>query len=156
MSDAFKPKAAGGDDRHLRRAERAGALLFVYGTLMPDVDADMGQAQRARLNAAADVVGPARISGRLFDFGAHPAAVLTDEPDRTVSGVLLALHRPATTWRWLDPYESIRGAPEADDYRRVSTIAELSDGRRARAWVYDFVASLRATRPIESGVWRPR
>ena len=139
----------------LRRAERTGALLFVYGTLIPDVAASMGTAQRSRLIASADKVGQARISARLYDFGAHPAAVLTGEHDRYVYGVLLALHRPQTTWCWLDPYESIRGAPVFDDYRRVVTMAELEDGTRVRTWVYDFVASLRDAEFIETGRWLP-
>ncbi|MEL6297216.1 MAG: gamma-glutamylcyclotransferase family protein [Pseudomonadota bacterium] len=131
-------------------------LLFVYGTLMPDVASRMGVAQRKRLAAQSQRVCQAVVRGVLYDFGPHPALQLTGAPGDQVHGVLLALDRPATTFQWLDPYESIRGAPGFDLYARVLAPVELERGACAVAWIYDYVAPIREARRIETGRWSPR
>ena len=50
-------------------------LLFVYGTLMSHASSEMGRRERAQLDAAGRIVGPAFVTGQLFDLGAYPGFV---------------------------------------------------------------------------------
>ena len=69
-------------------------LLFVYGTLMSTATGAMGRGPRARLDRASRILGPASVTGHLYDLGRYPGLVLKapgGAPSGTVFGELREL-----------------------------------------------------------------
>jgi gamma-glutamylcyclotransferase (GGCT)/AIG2-like uncharacterized protein YtfP len=125
--------------------------LFVYGTLMIASMHPMA----ARLAGESRVVGPATVAGRLYDFGAYPGAVTSDNLDERVHGLVVRLTYPKRTLPWLDGYE---GASTDDfeprAYRRVVVPVRLLSGRRIDAWMYCYRGDLSRARRLPSGHYR--
>ncbi len=119
--------------------------LFVYGQLRRG---QIGH-QRLGLEQRTDWLGPARIHGRLYDFGDYPGLILGG--DGIVHGEVLAFADPAL-WTVLDAYEDYDPErSEASEYRRVEV--ELLGGA-GRAWTYEYNRSVEDRPLIVSGVWR--
>ena len=113
--------------------------LFVYGTLRQG-----SKNKFARLLAEqSDFVGPARVQGRLYDFGRYPGARPSEDPNERITGEIYHLHAPAQLLATLDEYEG-------SEYQR----ATVSAGAR-ECWIYWYVGPL-AGRPIPSGYWLNR
>lgn len=139
-------------------------LLFVYGTLMSTARGDMGHAQRARLDTASRVVGPATIAGYLFDLGDYPGLVLqlplgAAASIGRVSGEVRALDNPDEMLAWLDRYEGIRtDDPTGSEYRREAITVRLEkpadEARELQAWVYIYQGPLMHGRLVVDGRWR--
>lgn len=96
--------------------------------------------------------GHGHLSGRLYDLGAYPAAVI----DRTVSGVVVGevyrMNEPDRLLPLLDRYEGCTpDLPEPHEYRREVHAVQLADGRRIEAWVYVWNRSTEGLRPIPGG-----
>lgn len=107
--------------------------LFIYGTLM----IASGHPMAARLAAESRFIGPATVSGRLYDFGAYPGAVATVAPGERIHGVVVRLTQPRRTLSWLDSYEGCRtGSPEPHAFVRVMIPARFTSGRQVDAWIY--------------------
>ena len=102
--------------------------LFVYGTLRPHLA--RGEAQA--LIATLEIVGPATVQGKLYDFGAFPGA--TNEKG-IVFGDLLRLRSPEQLHP-LDDYEECNGSSPL--FNRSITTAHLSAGTSIAAWIYLF------------------
>ena len=138
--------------------------LFVYGTLMrAAADARLGRTERARLEAAGEWLGPARITGCLYDLGAYPVLVappadVAARPDHaTVHGEVFRLRAPAMTFRWLDVYEGIPpGKTTGAEYERGIAKVHLDDGDQIEAWVYRSFGPIGRARHIPNGRWRPQ
>ena len=110
-------------------------LLFLYGTLHPDrAPAEIAPAARRLIP-----VGPATIRARLYDLGAYPGVILSDEADATapeVPGEVFSVP-DATTLAALDRYEDYRPADLAASlFLRTETVVTLDDGSRHSCWVY--------------------
>ncbi|GAB3628538.1 Gamma-glutamylcyclotransferase family protein YtfP [Pandoraea terrae] len=60
-----------------------GVYVFVYGTLRTGEANDMMRAAARHGLPAPARVGAAQIAGRLYDFGAYPGLVLSDDGART-------------------------------------------------------------------------
>lgn len=117
--------------------------LFVYGTLQ----SRFAKNRYARYLAQnADLVGPARVPGRLYALKRYPSLRPPQSEEDSVSGEVYRLRVPVPTLRVLDAYE-------ASDYRRVRRLATLEDGRQVRCWVYVFWRPLARHRRVESGAW---
>lgn len=101
--------------------------LFVYGTLRRGGGAPAEV--RRLLERGADLVGEARIRGRLFEAGSgrYPALVLA-APGRWISGELHRLRAEGRLLRALDRYEG-RKPDGSGLYRR-----EVVEARRAGPW----------------------
>ena len=113
--------------------------LFVYGTLRKG-----SKNKFARLLAdQSDYVGPARVSGRLYDFGRYPGARPAGQSDHWITGEVFRLRAPAEALAILDEYEG----PE---YERATVTA----GER-ECWIYWYVGRA-AGRLITSGDWLNR
>ena len=121
------------------------AHLFVCGTLRSDATDEMGRLARTRLFAVSDFMGTASMQGVLYDLGAYPGMVPSDETDLRVLGEVRRLHDPDGTFVWLDEYEG-------DEYRRIERTATLAGRNDVLAWVYVLPAVPRAP-VLQSGRW---
>ena len=115
--------------------------LFVYGTLRPHLA--RGEAQA--LIAALEIVGPATVEGKLYDFGAFPGA--TNEKG-LVFGDLLRL-KSAEQLRPLDDYEECNS--KSPLFTRSITTAHLSADTSIAAWIYLFSGQAEPSVLITSG-----
>jgi gamma-glutamylcyclotransferase (GGCT)/AIG2-like uncharacterized protein YtfP len=117
--------------------------LFVYGTLQ---SAFRKNRYARYLAQHADLVGTARMRGRLYALKHYPGLRLPQSEEDWVHGEVYRLRVPVPTLRVLDAYE-------ASDYRRVRRLVTLTDGRELRSWVYVFWQALGRHRQVESGSW---
>jgi gamma-glutamylcyclotransferase (GGCT)/AIG2-like uncharacterized protein YtfP len=118
-------------------------LLFIYGTLHPD-RAPAAIASTARLLKPFDGgSNRATIQARLYDLGAYPGVVLSDEPADIVSGELFILPDDPAVLARLDDYEDFRpNDPAGSLFLRQRVRATLQDGPNAGTtilcWVYTY------------------
>lgn len=126
-------------------------LLFLYGTLLPDL---AGRSIARRL-AALKRIGAATLPGRLFDLGAYPGLVFDVTGDATVAGDLFALPDDPAPLAALDAYEGyLPNDPAGSLYLRRQRIATLPDGRTLPAWVYEYNRDLAGATLIPDGDYR--
>ena len=113
--------------------------LFVYGTLRK------GSANKfARLLAEqSDFVGPARVPGRLYDFGRYPGARPSQRTDEWIAGEVYHLRAPAQLLATLDEYEGL-------EFERAPVSAGAQE-----CWIYWYVGP-DPGRLIPSGDWLRR
>lgn len=131
--------------------------LFVYGTLMPQSRHPMAM----RLAAESTDMGPATICGQLYNLGAYPGVLPSADPhDRVygnrVHGVIMKLHRPPHSLRWIDTYEGC-GDHDAEPYgfERVIVPARQMARRQLPVWVYYYRGLLGNARRLQSGRYYP-
>jgi gamma-glutamylcyclotransferase (GGCT)/AIG2-like uncharacterized protein YtfP len=117
--------------------------LFVYGTLKSSF---VRNRYSRYLAANADLLGPARMRGRLFRLKRYPAMRLPLANEDWVIGEMYRLRKPVATLATLDAYED-------RDYRRIRREAWLADGTRVKCWVYVWGKPLAQARRVESGSW---
>jgi len=131
--------------------------LFVYGTLMASAaGARLGKPQRERLQRESVNLGPACLSGVLFDLGRYPALVMPARRDEVVQGEVVRLANPISSFRWLDVYENIAPGSPANEYERVVCTVRLASGEDVEAWVYRYIARIETQRRVADGRWIPR
>ena len=106
-------------------------LLFIYGTLHPDLAPREIAAAARRLTH----IGSATIHARVYHLGEYPGAIL-DPTAPPIPGELFTV--PDTpTLAALDTYEDYRPANPANSlFLRVETIATTPDGSPHPCWVY--------------------
>jgi len=121
--------------------------LFVYGTLRPAMKHPMYRV----LEPYVDTVQPATVPGELFDLGAYPGLVLSDNGDAVV-GELLGLRDAHACLRKMDAYEGCGPSnPTPHEFARTTTAATLSDGTTVNAWVYIYAFSTDDRPRVDSG-----
>ena len=106
--------------------------LFVYGTLRRDV----GHPLHAVLAEHATFVGCGTFQGKLYDLGAYPGAVPSENATDVVAGEVYALHDPERVLAILDRYEGCADEPPPTEFRREKARITLQDGMRIEAWIY--------------------
>lgn len=124
--------------------------LFVYGSLRRD----LAHAMHVVLARAARLVGEASVRGVLYDLGAYPGLVVTDEGDARVTGELYAFDPGSaqTALEVLDAYEGCSAAdPEPHEYRREILSVRLVDGSEFTAWTYLLNRSHAGLTPVPGG-----
>jgi len=83
-------------------------------------------------------IGPARVRGRLYDFGAYPGAILDDSSDSSISGQVFELP-DGDLLASLDDYEAFDPEDGAGSlFVRVKRPVTLADGRQVECWIYVF------------------
>jgi gamma-glutamylcyclotransferase (GGCT)/AIG2-like uncharacterized protein YtfP len=134
----------------MRTGSLATDCLFVYGTLMPA----SSHPTALRLARESASLGPASMSGRLYDLGDYPGAVPSADPADRVHGIALRLHDPARSLRWLDAYEGC-GDRDAEPhaYQRVIASALLKSGQAIDAWIYYYRWPLGAACHLRNGCY---
>lgn len=135
-------------------------FLFVYGTLMSGLTCAMGREQRAHLAKSSRSFGAGRVQGRLYDLGDYPGLVASDDPGDQVTGEVLRLADPGRTLSWLDAYEGIGEAgeaqsAEADEYVRMLMPVRLGGGTLVSAWIYVYRADVAGKLRLANGCWVP-
>ncbi len=111
----------------------------MYGTLRRGSDNQFARL----LSERGKFVGEARVTGRLYDFGAYPGARSAEQPDESILGEVFHLAEPGVVLAALDEYEG----PEFE--RAVVTAGPLE------CWIYWYVGPA-AGRLIASGDWLER
>lgn len=108
-------------------------LMFVYGTLRKD---SRGQVL-SPLCRDWSFVGYGSVGGRLYDFGAYPGAVPSDDPGERVRGELYSLPSPETMLPLIDRYEGCSDEDEQPhEFERELATVDREDGTVASAWIY--------------------
>jgi gamma-glutamylcyclotransferase (GGCT)/AIG2-like uncharacterized protein YtfP len=118
--------------------------LFVYGILRRDFEG-----KRHPFLSDCDSLGEAYFSGKLYDLGAFPGAVPSDDLNDRVKGEVYRLHQPEAVLAKLDEYEGAIGADPL--YRRELVDIILENGKIIKAWVYVFNGDASGFQRIESG-----
>ena len=106
-------------------------LLFVYGTLMDDIESNIAR----HLRQHADFLGTCQVQGRLYDLGLYPALVLASE-NQYVSGHLYRMHQPFALLLTLDDYEGIIPGKESEALYKRQLVEINNDTQKDFAWVY--------------------
>jgi gamma-glutamylcyclotransferase (GGCT)/AIG2-like uncharacterized protein YtfP len=132
--------------------------LFVYGTLMSGARTRLGTAQRLRLAAESDSLGPASLHfARLYDLGRYPGAALSDGEEEIVHGEVVLLADPQAALAWLDAYEGyVHGGGDANEYDRLIREVRLAGGETFDAWVYLLRRAPDEQKRLVSGRWAGR
>lgn len=108
--------------------------LFVYGTLRRD---PAGAAHP--ILTAAECLGPASLSGLLYQLAEYPAAVFAADCDARVHGELYRLPAAEALLARLDAYEECTADfSEPHEYRRRQLPVCLTAGGEYPAWVYEY------------------
>jgi len=123
--------------------------LFVYGSLRSGFRSPAYE----YISHYFDLVGDAKVKGRLYDLGDYPAAKPANE-DQFIIGELYSIrHEKEFSWAigQLDDYEGVNVAfDETPLYRR--DIAEVYiDDKIIPAWIYWYYGDVENKPVIESG-----
>jgi gamma-glutamylcyclotransferase (GGCT)/AIG2-like uncharacterized protein YtfP len=125
--------------------------LFVYGTLLPD----RARGAMRELIGQLRPLGTASLPGRLYDLGAFPGAVLSDEVVTRVQGQVFELPADPALLAALDAYEGFDpGRPEASLFVRAGRTVRLADGSTLSCWVYVYNDNPGDAPLIEGGDYR--
>jgi gamma-glutamylcyclotransferase (GGCT)/AIG2-like uncharacterized protein YtfP len=114
--------------------ESANHQLFVYGSLRSGFNHPV----YSYISNHFTLVGGAKVKGRLYDLGAYPAALPTQE-DFFILGELYIL-KEEEDFSWaiaqIDDYEGLNPEPgERAQYKREMTLVFLGD-KTTKAWIY--------------------
>ena len=124
--------------------------LFVYGTLLPG----NVPSQLASIVDQFRVTGAAWVSGRLYDFGNFPGAVLEPRSSSIIHGIAYEIPDHGVTLSTLDRYEGFDPRnPASSPFLRKQTRAMLEDGRTISAWIYEYKGDTNAGVLIPSGTY---
>src|SRR5215510_9486693 len=106
--------------------------LFVYGTLRPAI----GRAESRCLIEMMKLVGRGSVTGRLYDLGEYPGAVLDEAGGTKIIGDLLELPDNPQFIKTLDDYEGyFEDDTRASLFLRSRCLANLDDGREFESWI---------------------
>ena len=123
--------------------------LFVYGSLRSGFRSPAYE----YISRYFDLVGEAKVKGKLYDLGDYPAAKPTDE-NKFIIGELYKIRRE-NEFAWaigqLDDYEGVHvGFDETQLYRRDITEVRIGD-TITKAWIYWYHGDASGKPVIESG-----
>lgn len=123
--------------------------LFVYGSLRSGFRSPAYE----YISRYFDLVGEAKVKGKLYDLGDYPAAKPTDE-DTFIIGELYKI-RSENEFAWaigqLDDYEGVDvGFDETQLYRRDIAEVHIRD-TSTKAWIYWYQGDVSGKPVIESG-----
>ncbi len=123
------------------------SLLFVYGTLLPELNLEISSLFRKE----ADFMGRGFVYGDLYDLGQYPGMVLDFTSKNKVFGYLYQLKMPAISFELLDEYEGINmNFPEENEYIRACVNVIMED----KVWIaetYLYIRDVSSLKKIDSG-----
>jgi gamma-glutamylcyclotransferase (GGCT)/AIG2-like uncharacterized protein YtfP len=127
--------------------------LFLYGTLLPDHAPD----EVARAVKKLEPVGEGFISGRLYDLGEYPGAVLDPDSRLKVFGVVFQLPNDAHLLPTFDSYEEFQPkSPRKSLFVRKRRPVTLADGSIVNSWVYEYNRDPKRAPLVRSGRYAQR
>lgn len=121
--------------------------LFVYGTLMHDINSAMSRF----LTMNSSFLGEATMAGYLYDIGQYPGAVFDPQSSSCVGGHIFHLHDANKVFEVLDAYEGIDWAhPDQNEYRRELVPIDFQ-GDQPDCWVYLYNGAIEGLYKISHG-----
>jgi len=125
--------------------------LFVYGSLRSGFNSPAYE----YVSRYFTLVGPAKVTGTLYDMGQYPAAISTDATERFIHGELYTIKNIEAlnfAIAQLDDYEGVNGAEpgEAPLFIRKLTPV-IANGVTTDAWAYWFNGDVTGKPVIECG-----
>lgn len=124
------------------------ANLFVYGALLRPSH----HKEWRLLRHGARMLGDAYFQGQLFNIGAFPGAILSEDGRDRVWGRLYRMNNPARLLPLLDQFEDCTpDDPEPHKFARKIIDVRLLAGGRSRAWTYLYNWDIARCRRIQGG-----
>ena len=123
--------------------------LFVYGSLRSGFRSPAYE----YISRFFDLVGDAKVRGKLFDLGDYPAAKPSDEEKFIIGELYCIRNKKQFSWAMgqLDDYEGVNGAfDEVSLYRRDVVDVHIHD-ETTKAWIYWYHGDVEGKPVIESG-----
>jgi gamma-glutamylcyclotransferase (GGCT)/AIG2-like uncharacterized protein YtfP len=123
--------------------------LFVYGSLRSGFKSPAYEYISRFFNIVAD----AKVRGKLYDLGAYPAGVPTNEDAFIIGELYVIKNENEFSWAvgQLDDYEGVTTEPgEPQLYRRELTDTVLND-KTIKAWIYWYNGDIGGRPAISSG-----
>ncbi|MEO7507782.1 MAG: gamma-glutamylcyclotransferase family protein [Pyrinomonadaceae bacterium] len=122
--------------------------LFVCGTLLPELVPDH---LRGFMRSCASV-GEAFVSGRLYDLGKYPGAILDTNATERIRGWIYQLPDDPAVLLSLDDYEGIdRNDESASLFIRQRVKATMATGEKVDCWIYTYNRSVHLAPIIDGG-----
>jgi gamma-glutamylcyclotransferase (GGCT)/AIG2-like uncharacterized protein YtfP len=122
--------------------------LFVYGTLLSDLNSPAGSV----LKTHAEYTAPASVQGRLYEIRGYPGLMLSDDAAETVFGELYLIREKRKLLSALDEYEGCSSRfPEPTEYLRKQIPVITHEGKNVQAWTYLYNWELSGRVWIKSG-----
>ncbi len=106
------------------------------------------------IEAHASMIGRATLQGRLYDLGAYPGVVPSEDPGERVQGEAYLIRNEGALLTPLDAYEGYRPEEEGSLYRRVEAPITFAEGHQLVAWVYCYNGSIEGKHWIVDGRYR--
>ena|SRR2546426_3788537 len=126
-------------------------LLFVYGTLRRG-----GERHSLLERLGAAYAGKGSVAGEIYDLGAYPGALKSNNKSARVVGEVYQLPNTTQALRTLDEYEGVSDSSAAILYSREIAQVTLENGQRLDAWIYWLSRAPQRVRRIESGDYARR
>jgi len=129
--------------------EPAAHQLFVYGSLR----SGFNHPAYAYISNHFELVGSARVKGKLYDLGSYPAALPTNEESYIVGELYRLKESMEFSWAiaQVDDYEGVHPEPgETAHYVRKITEVFIED-RTTSAWIYWYNNDVSGKPQIASG-----
>jgi gamma-glutamylcyclotransferase (GGCT)/AIG2-like uncharacterized protein YtfP len=131
--------------------------LFVYGSLLSGFKSQAYE----YISRFFNLVGKAKVKGKLYDMGEYPAAIPTDD-DGFILGELYQIKNEAE-FSWaigqLDDYEGVTPEPGEEQLYRRELSPVMMDDKIIIAWIYWYNGSIAGKPVIASGdvlSWRAK
>lgn len=122
-------------------------LLFVYGTLMNNIESTIA----SYLHSNSNFVGEGAFSGKLYDLGSYPGAIYDEMLSSKVHGHVFQLNNAEKILKKLDLYEGIHALNfDNNEYRRVLVPVMISNDTR-ECWVYAYNFTTQGLKEIPDG-----
>ena len=122
--------------------------IFVYGTLRRNPSQSMYHV----LARYSDFVGDGYVHGKLYEVDNYPGLKTSDRQEEKVYGEVYRLRDPHYVFEMLDDYEECSSKyPEPHEYKRAKIDVHTTDGRKLKAWAYEYNHPTEALELIPSG-----
>jgi len=107
--------------------------IFFYGTLLPE----LVPPKMVRAVSQLKAVGVGTVSGRLYDLGNYPGAILGGGRSR-IRGRVFELPAEESVLKALDDFEGFQPGRAANEYVRRRCRVVLEDGQKLTCWIYEY------------------
>lgn len=122
--------------------------LFVYGTLLKDVENGMSKF----LAKHSEFIGKGYFFGKLYQISWFPGAIASSNSLEKVYGSLFKLTDLDSVFKKLDEYEGVgNNYPKPNLYRKKLIPIFLDNGSSFKAWVYLYNLPIKDLKLIDSG-----
>ncbi|MGH9671014.1 MAG: gamma-glutamylcyclotransferase family protein [Terriglobales bacterium] len=125
--------------------------LFLYGTLLPErAPAEVAKAVRQLRR-----IGRGSVSGKLYDLGEYPAAILDKRSRSRISGEIFEVPGGPAVLKTLDKYEGFNPRhPRASLFVRKRWPVVFQNGKKLNCWLYVYNRNPGSAPRIEYGDYR--